>query len=396
MLLLDTARPGHHTGLDRLAGPALGYRTYVRISPGGALSKRYDQEVEVERDAGMPAAFSWRGRRWLVADVIGRWRVEGRRGGGGPDPGDWRRRWGGVKDRPPRDAATDPPPVRPAGRRAGLGPGDTGRLRPPARGRDEPPPRGAGQAHRAGRDRSPGPARPLVRIAVCHPQTPFARGGAEMHTESLARALREAGHEADVLSIPFKWYPPAELVHQMAMWRSLDLSEAHGQTVDMIIALRFPSYLVPHEHKVVWLIHQHRTAYELWDHPAFGDISHHDEGEDVRDLIHRADRIALGEAKRIFTNSANVRDRLWRGLGMPAEVLYHRSSLCEALLEMDADPPGDYVLFPSRLDPIKRQSLAVEAMRHVRGEVRLVLEGTGPVEGELRQQVARAGLGRPV
>jgi hypothetical protein len=135
-----------------------------------------------------------------------------------------------------------------------------------------------------------------VRIAVCHPQTPFARGGAEMHTESLTRALREAGHEADILSIPFKWYPPAELVHQMAMWRSLDLSEAHGQTVDMVIALRFPSYLVPHEHKVVWLIHQHRTAYELWDHPAFGDISHHDEGEAVRELIHRADRIALGEA----------------------------------------------------------------------------------------------------
>jgi glycosyltransferase involved in cell wall biosynthesis len=231
-----------------------------------------------------------------------------------------------------------------------------------------------------------------VRIAVCHPQTPFARGGAEMHTESLTRALRTAGHEADILSIPFKWYPPAELVHQMAMWRSLDLSETHGQPVDMVIALRFPSYLVPHEHKVVWLIHQHRTAYELWDHPAFGDISHHNEGEAVRDLIHRADRIALGEAKRIFTNSANVRDRLWRSLGMPAEVLYHRSSLCEALLGMESSPPGDYVLFPSRLDPIKRQSLAVEAMRHVHRDVRLVLVGTGPQEGELRQQVERSGL----
>src|SRR5919106_52960 len=73
MLLLDTARPGHHTGLDRLAGPAVGYRTYVRTSREGALSKRYDQEVEVERDAGMPAAFSWRGPPW--------------QGGGGPRPG---------------------------------------------------------------------------------------------------------------------------------------------------------------------------------------------------------------------------------------------------------------------------------------------------------------------
>jgi glycosyltransferase involved in cell wall biosynthesis len=232
-----------------------------------------------------------------------------------------------------------------------------------------------------------------VRIAVCHPQTPFARGGAEMHTESLTRALREAGHQADIVSIPFKWYPPAELVHQMASWRSLDLSESNGQPIDMVIALRFPAYLVPHEHKVVWLIHQHRTAYELWNHPTFGDLSRHDEGQPVRDLIHRGDRIALGEAKRIFTNSANVRDRLWRSMGMPAEVLYHRSSLCETLLDMEAGPPGDYVLFPSRLDPIKRQSLAVDAMRHVRADVRLVLVGTGPEEEGLRRQIDRAGLG---
>jgi len=46
------------------------------------VSKRYDEEVEVrvERDAGMPSAFVWRGRRYEVADVIGRWRVEARGG----------------------------------------------------------------------------------------------------------------------------------------------------------------------------------------------------------------------------------------------------------------------------------------------------------------------------
>jgi glycosyltransferase involved in cell wall biosynthesis len=232
-----------------------------------------------------------------------------------------------------------------------------------------------------------------VRIAVCHPHAAFTRGGAEMHTESVVRALRDAGHEAEMVSVPFKWYPPAELVHQMAVWRSLDLSESNGIPIDMVIALRFPGYLVRHERKVVWLIHQHRTAYELWDHPRFADMSHHDEGRAVRDLIHRADRIALGEAKRIFTNSENVRDRLWRSLGIPAEPLYHRSSACEALLREEPGPPGDYVLFPSRLDPIKRQSLAVDAMRHVRSGVRLVLVGTGPAEPELRARVDRLGLG---
>jgi glycosyltransferase involved in cell wall biosynthesis len=235
-----------------------------------------------------------------------------------------------------------------------------------------------------------------VRIAVCHPHAAFTRGGAEMHTDSLVRALRQAGHDAEIVSIPYKWYPPAELVHQMAMWRSIDLTESNGIPIDMVIALRFPAYLVRHERKVVWLIHQHRTAYELWDHPRFADMSRHEEGPPVRDLIHRADRIALGEAKRIFTNSDNVRDRLWRTLRIPAEPLYHRSSLCEALLGEEPGRPGDYVLFPSRLDPIKRQSLAVEAMRHVRTETRLVLVGTGPSEPEVRSQVERLAVGNRV
>ena len=82
----------------------------------------------------------------------------------------------------------------------------------------------------------------------------------------------------------------------------------------MVIALKFPAYLVQHERKVVWLIHQHRSAYELWDHPEFADLYEQVEGPQVRDMVQRSDRIALGEAKRIFTNSANVQDRLWNSI----------------------------------------------------------------------------------
>ena len=231
-----------------------------------------------------------------------------------------------------------------------------------------------------------------MRIAICHPQTPFSRGGAEMHTEGLAGALGEAGHDVDVVGIPFKWYPPSEIVHQMALWRSLDLTESNGQRIDMVIALKFPAYLVRHERKIVWLIHQHRTAYELWDHPTFGDLSLHEDGRAVRDMIWQADRVALGEAKRVFTNSANVKDRLQRSIGTPADVLYHRSPLSETLLRRTPKEHGDYILYPSRLEPLKRQTLAVEAMRHVRSGVRLVLVGTGPQEQAIRQAVARHEL----
>jgi hypothetical protein len=56
----------------------------------GSVSKRYDEEVQVERDAGMPASFRWHARRWDVADVIGRWRIEGRWWEDGRDREYWR------------------------------------------------------------------------------------------------------------------------------------------------------------------------------------------------------------------------------------------------------------------------------------------------------------------
>ena len=232
-----------------------------------------------------------------------------------------------------------------------------------------------------------------MRIAVCHPQTPFSRGGGEMHTERLAASLREAGHDVDILAIPFKWYPPQELVHQMALWRSLDVTEANGQPIDMVVALKFPAYLVRHERKVVWLIHQHRAAYELWDHPVYGDLAMHEDGAAVRDMVWQADRVALKEAKRIFTNSANVGERLRRYLGIPSDPLYHRSPISERLLDLPAGPPGDEVIFPSRLEPLKRQGLAVEAMRHVRSGVRMVLVGSGPGALGILRQIEEQGLG---
>lgn len=232
-----------------------------------------------------------------------------------------------------------------------------------------------------------------MRVAVLHPQTAFVRGGAETHTESLVRALRAAGHEADLVQIAGKWYPPSQLAHQMAVWRSFDITESNGLKVDAVIGLKFPAYLAQHERKIVWLIHQHRTAYELWDHPDYADLKRQDDGAAVRDMVWEADRVALGEAKRVFTNAKNVRDRLWSTLRIPAEPLYHPSHVAEELLDRPSGPLGDFLLFPSRMESLKRQSLAIDAMKHVSTGVRLVLVGRGPDEPQLREQVERLGVG---
>src|SRR5205085_1574229 len=70
------------------------YRTYVRcLGPSSRterMTKRFDEEVRVERDAGMPASFEWRGKRYQVVDVIGKWRIEGRWWADGRDLEYWR------------------------------------------------------------------------------------------------------------------------------------------------------------------------------------------------------------------------------------------------------------------------------------------------------------------
>ena len=45
-----------------------------------------------------------------------------------------------------------------------------------------------------------------MRIAVCRPQVPFARGGAEIFTDTLVAELTARGHEADIVSVPFGYF----------------------------------------------------------------------------------------------------------------------------------------------------------------------------------------------
>ena len=79
------------------------------------MTKRFDEEIRVERDAGMPSLFEWRGRRYDVIDVIGKWRIEGRWWSDGRDREYWRveaqgrRRLGPVLRPGPRPLAHGAP-----------------------------------------------------------------------------------------------------------------------------------------------------------------------------------------------------------------------------------------------------------------------------------------------
>jgi len=226
-----------------------------------------------------------------------------------------------------------------------------------------------------------------MRVLIATVQVPFIRGGAEIHAEGLRNALVEAGHEAEILAIPFKWYPPEKILDHILACRLLDVSEVAGTRVDRLIGLRFPAYLIPHPNKVLWILHQHRTAYDLWDH-ALSDLVYYPNGSQVRDVIEHADRALIPEARAVFANSQNVARRLKRFCDIESTPLYHPPPNAEDFYSATAE---DYLFLPSRLCIPKRQELALQALALTRHPVRLCFAGVSdqPDYNEKLQSLAR-------
>jgi glycosyltransferase involved in cell wall biosynthesis len=227
------------------------------------------------------------------------------------------------------------------------------------------------------------------RIVICATKVPFAYGGAEMLVDSLRDALAARDFEVDVVALPFHWPTRTELLKGSLAWRLINLTEAEGRRVDRVIATRFPSYLVKHPNKVVWLIHQLRQAYDLLG-TRYSDFSEH-QPRDAKalEMISSMDRRTLGEARAVFTISGNVADRLRRFNQVEAEVLYPPPKLDPLIRTGDV---GDFIFTLGRLDPLKRFDLLIRAMKHTETPVRCRIAGTGPEQEALASLIDRLGL----
>jgi glycosyltransferase involved in cell wall biosynthesis len=229
----------------------------------------------------------------------------------------------------------------------------------------------------------------IRNILICTTQVPFTAGGAESHVSGLRDALVEAGYNAEVVALPFKWYPPVEIMRGTLAWRLLDLTEANGKPVDLVVGMKFPAYTVAHPRKVLWILHQYRAAYNLWGTP-FDDLSTHPEGARIRDWVHHCDARFIPEARKVFANSKTVAERLRRYNRIESEPLYHPPPRAARLR---AGVQGDYVFYPSRLEPQKRQELLIEAMKYVRTPVRAVLAGSTRERARYESLVRERGVG---
>jgi glycosyltransferase involved in cell wall biosynthesis len=214
----------------------------------------------------------------------------------------------------------------------------------------------------------------------------MVEGGHMVIARSLVQALREAGHTADIVVTPQNRFGRQASAY-LATWFT-DVGAADGHPIDQVISLRYPSYAVRHPRHVCWLNHTMREYYDLWDRfrgglPAAGRMK-----ESVRRFgIHAADRYLLTRnVSRLFVQSRTIQQRLAIWPELRSTVLYppapQRAYRCDGY--------GDYVFLVSRLTPLKRVDLLIEALAQPGADVvRAVISGDGEHRGAL-EQLARA------
>lgn len=231
-----------------------------------------------------------------------------------------------------------------------------------------------------------------MKVAIATVQVPFISGGAEIMTEGLHAALLRAGHQVEKVALPFRFGPPSAVLSNMDAWAREDFNRFDSGPIDTVLALKFPAFYLHHPNTRIWLMHQHRSVYELWDTP-YGDGPANPEAVALREQVVRRDSEALARARHIFTISQTVSDRLQHYNRVASRPLHQPPAHAELYFDGPAMP---YVFVPSRLETLKRQELLIRAMAHVPEPLFAAIAGEGGQRQHLERVVAELGLERRV
>lgn len=227
-----------------------------------------------------------------------------------------------------------------------------------------------------------------MRIAIATVQVPFIRGGAEKHAENLLNAIRVHGHDAEIITTPFRFGPAEQVLRAMDVWETEDFSKLDIGAIDKVICLKFPTYYLQHPNKVAWLLHQHRSVYELFGTP-YGESATDASCLMLRENIITRDTEAIRHIQNVYTNSNRVSERLLKYNGLVSMPLYHPPGYAERFYCAEQQP---YIFFPSRLEKLKRQELLIKALALVKSPVIVIIAGDGGEYHNLQAVIETLGL----
>ena len=231
---------------------------------------------------------------------------------------------------------------------------------------------------------------PVRRILVVTSGALFVKGGHMTIADETAAALRRAGYAAEVLVTPQNRFGRQASAYLATRMTDVGMT-ADGHPVDQVISLRFPSYAVRHPRHVCWLNHRMREYYDLWEHFTRGLGRKGRLKESVRRRIfHAVDRRLLTRnVTRLVAQSRTIQERLRRFGNIPSELLYPPAPE----RPYRTDGYGDYIFAVSRLTPLKRLGLLVEAVALMRDRfLGVKIAGEGEEGERLRARIAELGL----
>lgn len=265
-----------------------------------------------------------------------------------------------------------------------------------------------------------------MNIAIVAPSpVPFIMGGAENLWLGLQRFINEnTNHHCELFKIPTLEANFEQLINSYAQFCRLDYS-----TFDCVISGKYPGWMVEHRNHKVYMLHALRGLYDtyhLTGQPSSFSVTENasrivsamDElvsrekvsnsdilrfldlvndhmtnavsdsilsrfpGPFTRKVVHCLDAIAL-RPNRISGYAAisqTVTRRQYFPEGAQVDVLYPPPRLEGFKCRGD-----DYLFTASRLDGPKRIGLLIDAMKHVKSDIRLYIGGTGPDEHRLNE-----------
>jgi glycosyltransferase involved in cell wall biosynthesis len=210
-----------------------------------------------------------------------------------------------------------------------------------------------------------------MNVLVASTQWPYMSGGSEVLAAALVENLKAHGHRAELILLPFFPRPVSHVAASIQLARMMEIGETNFGAIDRLITLKFPAYLIDHPRKTLWLVHQYRQMYELWDEPGIGFASL-PLAEPLRAAVCSADRLYLPQHRLRFAISNTVAARLRDWCGIAAETLYPPMPNAAGYFCDDAE---NYLLSPGRLSPLKRQDLVLLALALTRTPVRVRFVG---------------------
>ena len=207
-----------------------------------------------------------------------------------------------------------------------------------------------------------------MNVLILNTQVPFCYGGAEVLAEDLRENLRAQGHGAEIMTLPFKWYPQQTLVNTILVSKLTDVSNFNGLAIDKVIALKFPMWLIPHPDMSFWILHQHRSAYDLWD-SNLSDLAAMPDGKSLRDLIRREDDRAFARTESLYTISRNVSKRLKHYNEVDSQVLYPPPRAMEKYTVEGARAKLDQLRRAGQMKETTGRALRADAVEMLRSEL---------------------------